>query len=84
MNFLNNVKEVHIRGLLAIIIVLAVIIGFFTGAVPIELFSTLSGAVLMYYFQGKQIVKLEKEKESVEAELQSVQATVESLSVKDG
>lgn len=81
MNFLNNVTEAHIRGLLALIVIGSVVAGFFTGIVSSEIFSGMVCAVLTYYYQGTHIVRLEKEKEEVKAALQSVQAQGVSMDI---
>lgn len=60
------------KNILAIIAVLSIIIGFFFGAVPSEMFSAIIGGLIMQFFQGSKISELSKKVETQEAELQSL------------
>lgn len=74
MRFLNNITADHIRGLLVIIAVLAVIIGFFMQLVPSEIFSAIIGMIITHYYQGNKVTELHNKVSNQEAEIQSLKS----------
>jgi hypothetical protein len=62
----------NVRAFLAIVAVFAVIIGFFIGSVPSEMFSATIGGLIMQFYQAGKVTELSKKVETQEAEIQSL------------
>lgn len=61
-----------VKGILVIIAVLSVIIGFFLKVIPSEMFSAIVGGLVMQYFQANKIQQLSKKVDDQEVEIQSL------------
>jgi uncharacterized integral membrane protein len=61
-----------VKSILAIIAVLSVIVGFFMGLVPSEMFSAIIGGLITQFAQAGRITELSKQVVTQQAEIQSL------------
>jgi hypothetical protein len=82
MNFLNNLSKNSVKALFALIIILSIIAGFFTGLVPVEFFTGISGLIISHYFESQKTEIVQKQLDNATVELQKVKSeNVELLSI---
>jgi hypothetical protein len=83
MNFLNNLSKNSVKALFALIIILSIVAGFFTGLVPVEFFTGISGLIISHYFESQKTEIVQKQLDNTISELQQAKSeNVELLAFK--
>lgn len=68
----SKINTEHVKSLLAIIVVLSVIIGYFVGSVNSEIFYTTVGSVITHFYQGSKVKELSDKVKEQDVQLQSL------------
>lgn len=73
MNFLSN-KSV-VRSILAFVVVVACIIGFFMGLIQSEFFTGIVSLVIGNYFEGQNTERVQQQLDNAQVEIQQLRHT---------
>ena len=74
MNSLNNISPDFFKAFFALIVILGVVVGFFSGLIPVEVFTGIVGTVLSYYFESQKTNIVQKQLDRTQVELQQLKS----------
>lgn len=71
----------HAKSIFALLVILSMIVGFFTGAIPSEMFTAFVSSIITYFYKDSESKRLEKQLDNKSTEVQAMNAQMMALSV---